>query len=254
MRNSQIALLSGLGVVLLGILAFVIALRVAIGNAAEEAGLGAETTSEPLPVFENLSPELENFDGLIIRSAWDIQLRQGDDWSVELDVDEDMRDRLNVGVTDGKLVLEITGSSRPRWFRFGNRQSHARITMPELSSLEVQGAANMTIDQFHGERLTIEIAGAANLEADAGEYENLDLAISGAANVDLHWVEITNANVNLTGAANVEVRMNGGELVGDISGFGRLAYAGTVAREDVRRSGFAMVERSRRRERNNGAR
>lgn len=242
MRTSQKVLLGGVVFVMILMAAGVFGIRSVVSEflgdeARADVGEFARLDLE-------LSPDLVDFDRLLIRGAWDIDVIRGDDWSVEIAVPDDAEPRLNVGVNGERLVLDLDRGNRPWWMNNRSSGNHARITMPSLAGIEVQGAANIALDAFSGESLEIAIAGAANMQAAGGRFEGLDLTIGGAGNVQMREVRVTDARVSLSGASNVELTMAGGELVGQVSGLGRLEYSGTVSLEDVSASGFATVERA----------
>ena len=228
MRTSQKVLLGGLAFIMVLMFAGVLGVRSIVNQF-----LGEEARADVgafMPLDLELSPDLVGFDRLLIRSAWDIEVVQGNDWRVEISVPDEVEQRLNVGVNDGRLVLDIRREDGPWWLNNRSSGHHARITMPSLAGIDVQGAANIALDEFSGESLDISIAGAANIESDGGRFRQLDLTIGGAGNVDLHDIALRDARVSLSGAYNVELTMNGGELAGQISGLGRLEYGGDVSR------------------------
>ena len=241
MRTSQKVMLGALVVVVVGIAAAVTGMRSVVNDVlAGESGSG-EFGLQPLDL--DLSDELTGFDRLLIRTAWDVRIEQGDEWSVEISVPEDLEPNLNVGVNEGRLVLDITRENAG--FRFGREGEGRRavITMPELRGIEIQGFANVAIASFTGDDLEIETAGAVNVEAVEGRFDNLDVRMAGAGNLGFRGVAVTNARVDLSGATNVELRMDGGELTGSIAGFGNVDYIGTVSREAVNTAGFSRVGR-----------
>jgi hypothetical protein len=243
MRTSQKVLLSGLIIVLGIVAAGVVGLRSVVSEFVGDEAFAASGTFDREPL--DLSTRLSDFDRVLIRSAWDVEIERGANWAVDVSVPDEAEPYLRVGVADGVLVLDIDRDERPWWSRRSEGHNRARVTMPSLAGLEVQGAATVAIDEFRGDELEIDIAGAGNVDSRGGRYDKLDLRIGGAANVELDRMIVTNADVQLSGAANVELTMGGGDLTGSIAGFGRLQYAGDVALEDVDVSGFSSVERSR---------
>lgn len=241
MKTSQKAMLIGLAAVLAIMIAMAVGIR-SIVTDFTSGGRSAESTFEPIDTA--LSDDLVDFDRLLVRGSWQIDVVQGDGWNVEVSVPDDLEPYLNVGVSDGMLVLAVERSGRPWWFGGGRgRMNRAEVTLPRLGSLQIEGAADVDLDSITGESLTLTVSGAGNVEAIGGRVENLVLTIAGAGNVELDRMTVTNADVDLSGATNVELRLGGGRLDGEIAGIGHLVYAGTVSSETVQRSGFASVER-----------
>lgn len=240
MKNSHKAMLGGLAAVFVIMLALAAGIRTVVTNVTS-GDVGNDSTFEALDL--DLSDDLVDFDRLRLRGAWDIEVEQGDGWDVQVSVPDKTRPNLQVGVADGVLVLDIGRSAGLGWFGRMQDKNHARITLPRLSGIQIEGTANVELGTIDGDSLEIEIAGAGNVTAAAGRYNNLDLTISGAGNAELERLAVTNAHVNLSGATNVELTLAGGDLTGQISGVGHVGYGGEVERESIVKSGFASIER-----------
>lgn len=246
MRNSQITLLAALAAVLLLIVVAVGAVRLTLSGFAGDASAGAGRDDDSDVGSATLSPRLVDFDRIVVRESWLVEIRQGSAWNVDLTYPEEREAELQVGVRDGALILDRSGSAASGWNWWGHNEGpfRARITLPELSAIEITGAGSVEFAGFEGERLALLVSGAGNIEGSDSSYGSLDLAVGGAANVDLNDVPVVDAVVNLSGAANVELRMNGGQLTGNLSGLGHVGYTGPVEREAVSVSGFGRVARS----------
>jgi hypothetical protein len=249
LRNSQIALLAALGVVLLGIVVVIGAFRLAVSGFVDDAsadGSGLLDAASSDNSAET-SLDLADFDRVLIRDSWVVELRRGDEYRVDLSYPADHESDIEASVEDGRLVVdrEDGGARGPwRWFGRGQPPFEARITLPALAELELAGSGRVELTGFEGEDLILTISGAGQVEGRDSRFENLELTISGAANVDFERIPVTNARVELAGASNVMLLMNGGVLTGNLSGFGNVSYEGSVSEESVRVSGFGRVGRN----------
>jgi len=244
MRNSQIAMLGALGVLLLMIVGVVASVRIAVSSYLD----GSRAPAEQPPAASAARPNaavvpLTGFTEVRTRGRWRVEIKEGDTWSVELYELEDSDSNVDVSVEDGALILESHGSrSRSLFNWFGHDNStEVDIVMPSLAAIDVQGSADIDFSGFVGESLTLVSSGAVNVEADASAFEEVALTLSGMSNVDFRGLSSDDASVNLSGFTNVNLTMGGGALSGQMSGFGNLTYAGTVAIEDVRVAGFSRV-------------
>jgi Putative auto-transporter adhesin, head GIN domain len=246
MKNSQVALLSAFGVLLLVILAAAIAGRLVLGG----LGSGAYDDVRPRPSAAvgasdgaETVLDLEGFDRVDARGVWKITLEQGDDWNVELTYPDQVTDRLDVRVEGDRLVLGVE-NGRPHWWGgFGPSNGYeARIVMPELEGIDLSGAAKVDLIGFAGDTLAITSSGASEVEATRSRFDELELTVSGAGDIDLSEMPVVDAHVVLSGAGNIKLNMNGGELSGTVSGAGKVRYEGTVSRQSVVVSGFSSVE------------
>lgn len=245
MRKSQIALLSGIGVVLVLIAVLVAAVRFAVSGfiSTDDEPQQREAAGPAVARVEDLT----GFDGIVIQDNWEVDIRRGDDWRVELSVPENFQDDLRVRVDDGRLVLDSGRSGGWRWGWWNSKRAgrhRADIVMPELAELEVRGSGEIDLSGFTGDELDVSVSGAVNLEGRDSRFTKLSLIVSGAGNVDFGGVSAVDAEVNLAGATNVVLDMNGGTLSGTLSGFGNVMYSGTVLEETVQVSGFGRVDRT----------
>lgn len=232
MRKSHIAMLSAVGVVVLGTVAFASVIRVALSEGAEVREVGDR-------IDQRL--ELRGFDRIGIEGSWTVTVRQGAEWAVQVSYPEGVEDDFDVRVEDGRLVLEY---ARPGFWWFGRGADlDAEIVMPQLSALDLAGAAELDLSGFEGDRLEIDVAGAADMRGRASRYSSLELSVSGAADVDFRDLVVTDARVNLAGASDVTLGMDGGVLSGQIAGAGSVEYFGEVREESVSISGLADVSR-----------
>lgn len=238
MKDSQLAVATALGLLVLFVFVVVGGFRFVLGG-DDPAAADAPVSSGPVAARP---AGLTGFDRIEIRDNWEVEIVRGDDWSVELNVPEDSTDDLDVVVEGDRLVLDAGGSARWSWGWFGNdEQRSARIVMPALEGIVVAGSTDLSLAGFDGDSLEVEVAGAANIEADGGRYDRLTLTINGAGNFELGSMPVVDAEVHLAGAGNVELRMAGGVLSGSLSGFGNVEYSGAVAEERVTVSGFGNV-------------
>ncbi|MFP4363701.1 MAG: GIN domain-containing protein [Spirochaetia bacterium] len=180
--------------------------------------------------------DLDGFTSLRFSGTWNIELQEGDEYQVNLEVSENLADRLNIRLSGDTLVLGINSG----FLNFGTLR--AEIVMPSLSNIEGSGAVEVLCQDFVGNQLDVELSGAAKIEMIDCSYEDLNLSSSGAVSAELRDSLFNNAHVDLSGAASVEVTMNGGQLTGSISGGGSVDYWGSVSYEDISVSGAASID------------
>lgn len=247
MRKSSVAILSAVGV-----LALIVVILVGLGRFAVSrmtAGNATDVKSVDFSDRVTTNFDVKDFHSLTFIGSWKVDLKQGDDWRVELTYPRGIEQDLKVTVKDGQLIIDPGSRSRHswnwNWWGGGSQDKvfRARIVMPELEELTIAGASDLHLSGLTGENLRVTISGAANIEADEGHYNNLDLTMSGAGNVELRDMKFVNARVTLSGAGNVEIGMDGGVLSGNLSGFGNIEYYGPVSDERVNVSGFGKVHR-----------
>ena len=158
-----------------------------------------------------------------IGGAYSIIIRQGNEFNVSADGEEDDIDDLKVYVEDGTLRVKRSGEfsifDSNKWRRIG-----LIITMPTVEGLSLSGANKTLVSGFSGlPKLDVDISGASKTEINV-ETNELTLGISGASKatlkgsaqkveLDAHGackitateMNIQNANVEASGASRVEL-------------------------------------------------
>ena len=238
MKQSEVAVLSAAGVVVLVLVVMIAYLRVAIGDAKDVDEVVLVDLGERITEARNL----DNFDSISVSGAWELDIKQGDDWHVQLTYPKNISQYLEIEVDNGKLHLGLEGVKSGK----GKKDLHleAKITMPALKTFDVAGAGNFKFKGFSGDKLSMTLAGAANIEGEEGRFANLDLQASGAGRVDLKEVKVHDANINLAGAGDVELTMDGGVLAGTVAGVGSIRYYGTIADNRVNVFGIGVVTKN----------
>ena len=92
MKTSKIALLSVGGVVMGAIVVAALAVRIALDSSSQLfAQEGGRANREPGELTAE-SRELSGFDAIEINGSWTVDVRQGDDWQVDLSYPENYLD------------------------------------------------------------------------------------------------------------------------------------------------------------------
>jgi Putative auto-transporter adhesin, head GIN domain len=241
MRNSQKVLLSVLAIVMLSIVVLAVGARSVLTSFAEASSSG-RVQAAPAREYTGISADLTGFDELLVREGWQVDIRQGDAWRVDVDVPSDAENVI-VGVQDGRLVLDANRGPAQRWnWWFGSRDRYrAEIVMPALAGIVVEGAADVDIADFDGGTLALRLSGTSNVEGRNSRFDRVIVTSDGANNVDFARVAVSDAELNLSGFSNVMLEMSGGDLTGSLSGFGNVTYSGSVDEENVDVSGLGRV-------------
>jgi hypothetical protein len=231
MRNSQLAVVAALGIVL----------AVTVGGAVW-VRLGAEPPPELSGERGSRTVDYSGFDRVDVGGQWTVTIERGEVWRVAVEAPVEIVDDVEVELDGNELSVEYDGGWCAGCFR-EDRALKVAITMPALVSLELSGATVASFSGFDGRELTLDVSGAVELRGAASRFQSLTLDLSGAGSVDLGDVTVTDAEVDVSGAGNVTLRMAGGRLTGDMSGAANLEYYGTVSEEAVQKSGFVNVSR-----------
>ena len=188
-------------------------------------------------------PDVSGFSKIDARGVWSLTVTRGANWDVMLSYPNNVQNRVRVRVEGDRLVLDYERNGFGLFdFGGGGNRVKATIVMPELTAVDLAGAATLNVAGFKGDDLDIRASGASNIRGRDSAYKKVDLVVSGAGDVDFADVVSDDAHVELSGAGKVVLNMNGGTLSGSISGAGTVRYHGKIAKQDVVVNGFSSVQ------------
>ncbi|MGC4021672.1 MAG: PspC domain-containing protein [Cyclobacteriaceae bacterium] len=151
----------------------------------------------------------KDFEELDIKGVFNLEIRQSDKYSVEIDAPESERKKYKVDLAGN--VLEINYDSRNAfWKRDIDSDILTKIilTMPNLKNLKVKGAGKIRIEGFNEDNVDISMLGALSCEANLST-RNLQLDLSGpiAFELDGHgdFLEAEVSNMAQLKASGYEV-------------------------------------------------
>ena len=199
--------------------------------------------------------DLANFSAVAAGSAFQVEIIQSDLYNVSVTVNENLVDRLDVGVSGNTLRISL----RPGIGLTGAATLKAKVTMPKLTGLELSGASRATLAGFDSANsLGAEVSGASTLRGELtcgdaqfdvsgaskvqlkGGAQDLNVKASGASTADLSDFASRNAVVDASGASNVTVATSG-TLIVEASGASTVRYVGEPAKLSTNTSGASTV-------------
>jgi len=206
---------------------------------------------------ERISFDFSGFQSVDVGSIFNTEIQAGSDWDVEVSGrDRDLEDVV-VKVTNGELVINFK-KDISKWDR-NRKEVKVHITMPELQSLDLSGAAKGKIYGFDQHNMDINLSGASVTEMDvdlteanidlagvsrlniSGTGESLDAEISGASNLNAEDFMVDYAVLKVSGASKARVHVNK-ELEIDASGGSSVRYSGDPMLKSDRSSGSSIIK------------
>lgn len=223
-----------------------------------------------------IQSDIKDFERLDISSAFEADVVQGNRFSIELEVDDNLREF--VVVEQKKDVLRI--GLRP-FAMYTNTTTRVKIVMPRLKGLEVSGAVKATLDGFcSGHDFSLDASGASTIQfkkfligktdihlsgaseitgaLDTGDIsfhlsgaskatikgsgKTLEIDASGASSFVMDAFPVQNTWIKLSGASHARVSLKG-RLDADLSGASTVLYSGDVKLGDIETSGASSVRR-----------
>ena len=208
--------------------------------------------------------KVRNFDGLSVSWIYKVELTRASRYSVSVDAPDFIIPYLQVEVRNGVLCLDVRELPREirRKIENGRNEVRAAVSMPELLSLRMSGASNLsTRDEFQhkNNRFELRLSGASSArglsvratDADIdcsgaskyelkGDFDRVDLVMSGAANGSL-GASPKGADLQLSGSAKLNWDGKAGKVDAVASGAANLQFEGSATELSVIASGAAKV-------------
>jgi hypothetical protein len=182
---------------------------------------------------------ITDFDRLDVSNGFQVDVSQGDTFSVVIRVDDNLVDYLRVTKQGSTLNIGL----RPgRSYNLREVTLEADVTMPELTGLGLSGGSRGSVTGF-------ESASDFDLSASGGSHATLtgsagDLVVdaSGGSETDLSGFSVVDASVEASGGSEVTVNASG-RLDADASGGSRVFYLGSPTLGTIDESGGSSVRR-----------
>lgn len=201
-----------------------------------------------------IEKDYTGFDKVAVGNAFTVDIRQGESFSVVLNVGDNLVEYLEVGMEGDTLKIGLKeGGDIIR-----GRKS-AEITMPELTNLSFSGSSDGTITGFKSTKaLEVSLSGDSSLQGDVeagdtsfnvsgasratltGSGQNLTVAAGGGSTVDLSKFSTSDANVSAGGDSEVTVNTSG-RLDAQADGSSTIYYLGSPTLGTINSTGDSEV-------------
>lgn len=199
-----------------------------IGTACQvDINAGGETVTETFDVTE--------FTEVEISSAFDVTIEIGDEPSVEIDLNDEVLDRLEVEQDGDRLSIGFDGGL----FSISGPLD-ARIVTTDLTKVSLDGAVDASIRGLDASQLDVELSGASQVTG-RGSVGVLVIDADGASQADFADTEVERAEVDVSGASSVDVN-GAAEVRGQASGASSVDVSPDADNVNVTTSGASSVE------------
>jgi len=205
-----------------------------------------------------LEEPITGFDKVDISYSFEVNLNQGESFSVVIRADDNLVEHLQVVKQGSTLKIGL----KPNSPDLQGATLQAEITMPELTGLDMSGSSHVTITGFKSvQTLVVDASGASHLQGDieadtisfnlggssevilTGSAQNLIMEeASGSSVVDLTDFPVVDASLKAGGKSHVIVNVSG-RLDVDASSSANVYYLGDPTLGTIDTSGSATVER-----------
>ena len=217
----------------------------------------AATLVWALAAAESEVRPLSGFSAIGVSGGIDLNVRQGDEYVVEVVNPGGSPEAIVTTVEDGTLV--IRQSRTDGWFDWFSDYA-VNVTLPKLSAIQASGGSDVRIEgAIAGDQLRIAASGGSEIAAaiDVAELEvsisgGADLRLSGTAtsvtiqasggsDIDARELSTVQVDIQSSGGADIAVGVSE-QLVAQASGGSDIVYSGNPT-TDIATSGGADVQR-----------
>lgn len=194
---------------------------------------GLECVSCPAPEAsdedndgENWGESLSNFDEVEVTGKFDVRIRNGHDYNVELIGPDREKEKYNIYRSGSTLVIEYEGKNVNWGLKNLNIEDmRINITMPALRKLEATGMGSIRFDNFQQDDLEIESRGPVNIRGEistrrlsltlngkselelSGNADNMDARLELASKLRAYSLNVTDAVVEVSGGSSAKVNV-----------------------------------------------
>ncbi len=178
--------------------------------------------------------DFDGFDEIRLDGAFDVEITFGRGFDLKLTTDDNLFGEMDIYVEDDRLVLDTEENLRP------TEGVLLEITMPDLVGLKINGAGDILIEGFDGERFELNVRGAGDLTID-GRVGSLEVNISGAGDVDAEELVAREVEIGISGAGDATVHATE-SLKARVSGVGNITYYGDPEHKRTKVSGLGHIK------------
>lgn len=133
--------------------------------------------------------EVSGFDQIAMAGAGRIIITQGEEESLTIETDDNLLEYIETRVRGNTLEIDFTDdiilSNGGRDVLEPSAGFVFRISVIDLETISVSGAADIKIDKLKADRFTVNFSGAGDIQVDDLNTDSLVVNVSGAGDVEL---------------------------------------------------------------------
>jgi hypothetical protein len=179
---------------------------------------------------------LQGFTGVEAGGAVDITITAQKEFGVEVEADDNIIELVKTNVVDG--ILHIETDDR---YSFSDATVRVRVTLPDLTLVDISGASTATASELKADNLTVEVSGASKVTVE-GTSHKLHGEVSGASSLVAEKLPAERVTIEASGASKGYVTATQ-SLTAEASGASTIYYSGNPKSLDKETSGASSIKR-----------
>ena len=114
------------------------------------------------------------------------------------------------------------------------------VTLPNVASLRISGAGNVTYRDIDQDELSLDVSGAGTIEV-TGKVNRLEADVSGAGDIAAYLLSASHGRLRVSGAGNIKATATA-SVVARVSGVGKIKIGGNPPQRDTDVSGMGKIK------------
>ena len=177
--------------------------------------------------------EIRDFKGVDVSGVFHVEIRAQEEFSVEIEADDNLLPLIRTEVRNGVLHLETDGRLKC------DNGLKVRISAPDISQISASGASKVDLGGVKNSELRVDTSGASKVNLN-GETEQFFVEVSGASSIDAENLKAETADISASGASRVSTfALN--ELRAQASGASKISYTGSPKNIEKSSSGASSI-------------
>ncbi|NNG00231.1 MAG: hypothetical protein HKM93_12675 [Desulfobacteraceae bacterium] len=227
--SNKLLLAAGVGFFGIFILFPLIVLKTSVATPAEKTD-----TDSAIQDRTRRSFAVTDFTELYIDGHWEVKIRQGTRFGVVVSGSQYAVNRVDVN-RQGETLRLIVGRGSSNLAPESQHKVHALVTLPRLRNLELEGLVRVELKGFHEDYLKFKTDGYTEISGTDNAVTDLSVESDGLFRLAFINNPVNNADLECEGMIDITLTMAGGDITGEIDGFGRLDYDGEVRNNRLKR-------------------
>ncbi len=188
--------------------------------------------------FDILIEDELNFNRLELTGPWDVELIHGDEIAVSLITSDGNRENVKFKQDAGSLnaYYEADASNIDDWSDYDIVK--LVVVTPELRQINLDGAGKISYSGFKSDELYAVINGAVDLTGNDFSLNSLTVEINGMGNVDFVDGVVRDLTIRSTLIGRIAISVEDADIRGNIDGMGEVTLYGSVDENDLDISGI----------------
>jgi hypothetical protein len=181
--------------------------------------------------------DLIGFSEIDLIGSGDLIITQGDNWSVEVETDSNLTDKIITEADGEDLILKSKAGCATKLTYYvtlpmlaeieikgsGNAMASGKIESESLE-LEIEGSGDINLSDIEVQKLVVMIEGSGDISLK-GSSERTDIEIEGSGDLDALALKSGRTDIEIEGSGNASIHASE-ELKIRIYGSGNVSYKG----------------------------